>query len=199
MPNRPLNKLPPHSGEQCQCPSIKLSVRFSRYAMAVASVTQITQFAIKQFETPRRRPRGSVLCRPLSAYILQCIWNCELNLASIKGSLLNARPANRQMRVIPGHKEKAASYALSASSKTPGINPKAEGLRSSPICGDAREAFLISCRDLSVIWPGHESLLFWPVRHLHSYTWLASIANHMQHLLFPAVPLFLFVSMCSSK
>lgn len=46
-----------------------LFIRFRRYAMAVACVTQIAQLAIKHLETPHRRPQGFVHRDPMSAYI----------------------------------------------------------------------------------------------------------------------------------
>jgi hypothetical protein len=67
--------------------------------MAGASVAQITQLAIKHLETARRKPRALVHRDPMSAYILQHVRNCKLNLAAIIRGFLSCRPR----RLSAGH------------------------------------------------------------------------------------------------
>jgi hypothetical protein len=137
MPNRPLNTLLIHMSSQYQClkPHVLL-FRTSCYGGRQRCADYTT--AIKHLETARRKPRALVHRDPMSAYILQHVRNCKLNLAAIIRGFLSCRPGDC-LRVISWRAEKASSCALSAASETPGTNPKAEVHQSH---GDARKAFL---------------------------------------------------------
>jgi hypothetical protein len=76
-------------------------------SIAVASVTQITQLAIKHFETPRRRPQNYVHRVPLSARGMQHLRIANRTLcASPKACLMPGGPIER-LQVILRRAEKA--------------------------------------------------------------------------------------------
>jgi hypothetical protein len=76
-------------------------------SIAVASVTQITQLAIKHLETPRRRPQNYVHRVPLSARGMQHLRIANRTLcASPKACLMPGGPIER-LQVILRRAEKA--------------------------------------------------------------------------------------------
>ena len=132
-------------------------------------------------------------CQPTSCSILGIAnrtlrQSLEVCLAADPGDCL---------RVIPWRAEKASSCALSAASETPCTNPKAGGSRSSPISRRCKERVPGSLD--AGIFPLFGCDTAGPCDCLHSYTWLAIIANHMQHLLFRAASFLFFVSTHTSE
>lgn len=86
MPIRPFNTSSTTVGLNVNAKALSRCACFTRFAIAVVSVTQMTQRAIKHLETPRRRPKGSCITAPSQSA------SC---LPAASGELSN-QPCNRQ-------------------------------------------------------------------------------------------------------